>query len=87
MATQGQGGINNPGSNDGTIPPLNPIDDTLVNADPKVFAYNIDLFIEHGSTPSGTNPKETMPAWGDQHKLTPQQIADVIAYVISLNKK
>ncbi len=83
----GQGGINNPGSNDGTIPPLNPIDDTLVNADPKVFAYNIDLFIEHGSTPSGTNPKETMPAWGDQHKLTPQQIADVIAYVISLNKK
>jgi mono/diheme cytochrome c family protein len=27
-----------------------------------------------------------MPAWGDQKKLTDQQIADVIAYVISLNK-
>ena len=26
-----------------------------------------------------------MPAWGDTKKLTPQQIADVIAYVMSLN--
>lgn len=84
---EGTGGVNNPGSDDGTIPPLNPIDDTLVSADPKVFAYNIDLFMEHGSTPSGSNPKESMPAWGDEKKLTPQQIADVIAYVMSLNKK
>ena len=27
-----------------------------------------------------------MTAFGDEGKLTPQQIADVIAYVISLNK-
>jgi len=27
-----------------------------------------------------------MPAWGDQKKLTDQQIADVIAYVLSLNQ-
>ena len=46
---------------------------------------NLDLFLEHGSTPEGPNPKETMPAWGDTKKLTPQQIADVIAYVMSLN--
>jgi mono/diheme cytochrome c family protein len=82
---QGTDGVDNPGSDDGTIPPLNPIDETMVNPDLKVFAYNIDLFLEHGSTPEGPNPKQTMPAWGDDQKLTPQQIADVIAYVISLN--
>ena len=83
---EGKGGVNNPGSKDGTVPPLNPIDDTLKSADPKVFAYNIDLFIEHGSTPEGSSPTLKMLAWGDQKTLTPQQIADVIAYVISLNK-
>ncbi len=82
----GKGGINNPGSTDGTIPPLNPIDDTLVSKDPKVYATNLDLFLEHGSTPAGSSPKEKMPAFGDEKKLQPQQIADVIAYVMSLNK-
>lgn len=82
---KGVGGVDNPGSDDGTIPPLNPIDETMVDKDPKVFATNIDLFIEHGSTPEGDNPKEKMAAWGDDKKLTPQQIADVIAYIISLN--
>jgi mono/diheme cytochrome c family protein len=84
---QGQGGVDNPGSDDGTIPPVNPIDETMVSKDSKVFATNIDLFIEHGSKPEGDNPKEIMAAWGDDKKLTPQQIADVIAYVISLNTK
>jgi S-disulfanyl-L-cysteine oxidoreductase SoxD len=82
---QGVGGVANPGSTDGTIPPLNPIDDTMISKDLKVFAYNIDLFVEHGSSAEGPNPKEKMPAWGDTQKLTPQQIADVIAYLISLN--
>ncbi len=82
---QGTGGNPNPGSDDGTIPPLNPIDPTIANADPKVFATNIDLFVEHGSVPSGPNPTFTMIAWGDRNLLTPQQIADVIAYVMSLN--
>jgi mono/diheme cytochrome c family protein len=82
---QGQAGVNNPGSDDGTVPHLNPIDSSLVNSDPLVFAFNLDLFIEHGSTPSGSSPLLSMPAWGDQKKLTPQQIADVIAYVITLN--
>jgi mono/diheme cytochrome c family protein len=84
-AAQGKGGVANPGSTDGTVPPLNPIDPTIANADPKVFASNVDLFVEHGSTPDGPSPTFSMPAWGDKKALTPQQIADVIAYVISLN--
>lgn len=82
----GKGGNPNPGSDDGTIPALNPIDPTIKSADPKTFAINIDLFVEHGSTPSGPNPTFSMIAWGDKNLLTPQQIADVIAYVMSLNK-
>ncbi len=83
---QGKGGVSNPGSDDGTVPSLNPIDSTLVSTDYKTFAYNVDLFVEHGSTPSGPSPINSMPAWGDKGLLKPQQIADVIAYVISLNK-
>jgi mono/diheme cytochrome c family protein len=83
---EGKGGNPNPGSADGTIPALNPIDPTLKSPDPQTFATNLDLFIEHGSTPEGNNPAFSMPAWGDSKQLTPQEIADVIAYVISLNK-
>ena len=83
-AAQGIGGVSNPGSSDGTVPPLNPIDPTIADADYKTFATNIDLFVEHGSTPEGTTPTFSMPAWGDKKALTPQQIADVISYVISL---
>lgn len=82
---KGKGGIANPGSADGTVPPLNPIDETMVSKDPKVFAYNIDLFIQNGSTPEGPNPAIKMPAWGAENMLSQQQIADVIAYIISLN--
>ncbi len=82
---QGQGGVKNPGSDDGTVPALNPIDETLIDKDPKVYACDLDLFIEHGSTPQGSKPQQVMAAAGDTKQLTPQQIADVIAYVISLN--
>ncbi len=81
----GATGIDNPGSTDGTVPNLNPIDDTLIDKDAVVFATNIDLFIEHGSTPGGKSPTQLMAAFGDKKTLTPQQIADVIAYIISLN--
>jgi mono/diheme cytochrome c family protein len=84
---EGKGGIENPGATDGTVPPLNPIDPTLYSKDSKEFAQNIDLFIEHGSTPAGKAPALKMPALGEQHLLTQQQIADVIAYVIGLNKR
>lgn len=83
---EGKGGVANAGSDDGTVPPLNPIDDTLKSPDYNTYATNLDLFVEHGSTPAGSSPIFTMPNWGDSKKLTPQQIADVIAYVISLNK-
>jgi len=83
---EGKGGLPNPGTTDETVPPLNPIDSTLVNADYKTFATNLDLFLEHGSVPEGPEPVRNMPAWGDRGALTPQEIADVIAYLISLNK-
>jgi mono/diheme cytochrome c family protein len=84
---EGKGGIANPGSTDGTVPALKPIDPTLYSKDSKEFARNIDLFIEHGSTPEGKNPQLRMPTFGAQRLLTQQQIADVIAYCINLNKK
>ena len=82
---EGVGGVENAGSDDGTVPPLNPIDSTLVNKDARVYAANIDLFIEHGSTPEGSGPAQVMTAWGDTNQLDAQGIADVIAYIISLN--
>jgi mono/diheme cytochrome c family protein len=82
----GQGNVLNPGSDDGTVPPLNPIDPSLVSLDDKTNAANIDLFIQNGSTPSGVNPARLMPPFGAQNGLTQQQIADVIAYLLSLNK-
>jgi mono/diheme cytochrome c family protein len=83
---EGRDDVLNPGSDDGTVPSINPIDDTLVSPDYKTYAYNLDLFIQDGSTPPGLNPVFLMPAWGAQNGLTQQQIADVIAYTISLNK-
>jgi cytochrome c2 len=83
---EGKGGILNSGSEAGTIPALNPIEATLFNKSDKVFAANIDLFIEHGSVPKG-KPARTMMAYGDYGLLEPQEIADVIAYIISLNTK
>jgi mono/diheme cytochrome c family protein len=83
---QGATGIDNPGSTDGTVPDLNPIDPGFSLKDAKAFAAQLDAFIEHGSTPDGPSPKNVMDSWGDSSKLTPQQIADVLAYVMSLNK-
>lgn len=82
---QGKGGVKNAGSDDGEVPPLNPIDSTLIDKDPKVYATNLDLFIEHGSKPEGENPTLQMIAFGDEKKLTAQEIADVIAFLMSLN--
>jgi ubiquinol-cytochrome c reductase cytochrome b subunit len=82
---QGTGGVSNPGSDDGEVPVLNPIDKEFVNQDPKVFAENIDRIIQHGSTPPGSNPKLDMPAFGDNNTLTQQEISDIEAYVLQLN--
>jgi mono/diheme cytochrome c family protein len=83
---EGTQGVANPGTDDGSVPTLNPIDPAMVSSDHQTFAYNIDLFIQHGSTPAGPNPAISMPAWGDQNALAQQQIADVISYLISLNQ-
>jgi mono/diheme cytochrome c family protein len=64
---------------------MNPIDPTIANADPKIFATNVDLFIQHGSVPEGPGPMIIMPSFGDSKMLTEQQIADLIAYVMHLN--
>jgi mono/diheme cytochrome c family protein len=82
----GTDNVLNPGSDDGTIPPLNPIDSTLVSSDYQTFAYNLDLFLQNGSVAEGPNAAFQMPAWGADGGLTQQQIADVIAYLISLNQ-
>jgi len=82
----GKGNVANPGTADGTVPPLNPMDENIASSDIKAYTKNVDLYIEHGSTPEGEKPSLTMPAFGDLKKLTPQQIADVIAYTISIAK-
>lgn len=82
---EGVQGIPNPGSDDGSVPVLNPIDPTIANADPKIFATNVDLFIQHGSVPEGPGPMIIMPSFGDSKMLTEQQIADLIAYVMHVN--
>ncbi len=78
-------GLPNPDSDDGAVPALNPIDPTIANPDPKVFATNVDLFVEHGSVPAGPGPQIVMPSFGDGKLLDPQKIADIIAYVLQLN--
>jgi ubiquinol-cytochrome c reductase cytochrome b subunit len=82
---QGTGGVANPGSKDETIPPLNPIDRDEFSPEPKVFAEKIDLYIQHGSRPEGPNPQVSMLSFGDTNALTQQQIADLEAYILSLN--
>jgi len=65
------------------VPSLNPIDRAVVSADPQIFVEHIDQFIQHGipNTEGGPN----MPNFGDSHALTQAQIADLEAYVLSLN--
>jgi mono/diheme cytochrome c family protein len=84
----GANGIANPGSNDGTVPVLNPIDPGFLadsNGDPAIFAHDIDLFLQHGSRPAGPRPLISMPAFGDRHALSQRDIADIEAYVMELN--
>ncbi|MGO9612763.1 MAG: cytochrome b N-terminal domain-containing protein [Dissulfurispiraceae bacterium] len=82
---QGRGSVTNPGSEDGKVPPLNPIDRELFSRDPESFAENIDTFLQHGSIPKGSNPQLHMPTFGDTNSLTQQQIANIEAYVMRLN--
>ena len=73
----GVGGVANPGSQDGTVPPLAPIDPEFNTV------QTMDLTIQHGADEEGSLK---MAAYGDKKLLTQQQIADVMAYILSLNK-
>jgi ubiquinol-cytochrome c reductase cytochrome b subunit len=81
----GKDNVPNPGSDDGKVPPLNPIDRALYDADPDNFIVNIDSFVQHGSTPPGSGPALKMPKFGDSNTLTQPQIAHLEAYVLSLS--
>jgi mono/diheme cytochrome c family protein len=82
---EGVQGIPNPGSDDGSVPVLSPIDPTIASQDPDTFAANVDLFIEHGSVPEGSGPLLMMPSFGESKMLTDQEISDLIAYVMEIN--
>jgi ubiquinol-cytochrome c reductase cytochrome b subunit len=82
---QGKDKVSNPGSSDGTVPPLNPIDPELFNKDARIFTDHIDRYIQHGSIPEGSNPVLHMLDFGDTKSLTQQMIANVEAYVLHLN--
>ncbi|MEW6001222.1 MAG: cytochrome b N-terminal domain-containing protein [Nitrospirota bacterium] len=82
---EGTDKVSNPGSEDGLVPALNPIDRELFNNDPEIFTENIDRFIQHGSTPAGANPQLKMIAFGDTNALTQQQISNIEAYILHLN--
>jgi mono/diheme cytochrome c family protein len=82
---QGTDKVPNPGSDAGTVPPLNPISPNLLNVDPETFADNIDRYIQHGSTPKGQNPGLQMLPFGDSNTLTQQAISEIEAYVMQLN--
>jgi mono/diheme cytochrome c family protein len=76
---EGGGGVPNAGSKDATIPELKPIDEGFSTV------ASMDKVIEHGALPEGDSVEKKMPAFGDEGSLKPQQIADVIAYVLSIN--
>ena len=82
---QGKGKVPNPGSANGTVAPLSPIDPTLFNKNAQTFVNNIDPYIQHGSVPEGPNPVLHMLPFGDSESLTQQMIANVEAYVLHLN--
>jgi ubiquinol-cytochrome c reductase cytochrome b subunit len=82
---KGMDKVPNPGSEDGTVPPLNPIDPNILNKDPQTFADNIDRFIQHGSRPEGQNPALQMLPFGDSNSLNQPTIANIEAYILWLN--
>jgi ubiquinol-cytochrome c reductase cytochrome b subunit len=86
---EGKGGVPNPNSADGTVPELNPIDPEIKSEDSQKFVDNVDAYLQNGSVPEadpeGADPKLKMPSFGNTYALTQQQIADVEAYVLSIN--
>ena len=82
---EGTGKVPNPGSDDGTVPALNPIDPALSDKKAPVFAGKIDRYMQHGSLPDGSGPALFMPDWGDSKTLSQKDIASVEAYIMYIN--
>jgi len=82
---EGVQGLPNSGSDDGSVPVLSPIDPEIANSDASVFAANVDLYLQHGSVPEGSDPLLLMPPFGSREMLSQEEIADLIAYVLQLN--
>ncbi len=92
---QGKGGVPNPGSADGTIPEINPMDPELTGAekgkpiDVQKFVDGVDAFLQNGSVPESdpetADPKYKMPSFGNTNAMTQPQIANVEAYVLQIN--
>jgi ubiquinol-cytochrome c reductase cytochrome b subunit len=82
---RGTRGVVNPGSADGTVPTLNPIDRRMFDARPDVFAESIDSVLQHGSVPEGERPILRMPAFGDSRSLTQPALANLEAYILEIN--
>jgi ubiquinol-cytochrome c reductase cytochrome b subunit len=81
----GMGNVPNPGSTDGVVPGLNPISRKMYNLNALAFVDLIDPIIQNGSVPAGSNPALKMPDFGKANTLTQQQIAQIEAYILSLN--
>jgi mono/diheme cytochrome c family protein len=82
---EGKGGVTNPGSAGGAIPPLSPIDRKFYSSDPQTFATNIDRILQHGSIPKGPMPEKKMLVFGMTKSLTQEEIADLEAYILERN--
>ena len=88
---RGVKGVENPGSADGEVPSLNPIDPALAGKTRQTFVAGLDTFLQNGSVPSeststpNASPRLKMPSFGNTNALTQPQIADLEAYVMQLN--
>jgi mono/diheme cytochrome c family protein len=84
-------GVDNPGSADGTVPSLNPIDPEVKGTTNAEFVTGLDAYLQSGSVPDeststpNASPKLKMPSFGNTFALTQPQIADLEAYVMQLN--
>lgn len=82
---EGVQGIPNPGSNDGTVPPLNPLDPEIKGNDAAAFTSNVLDVLNNGSIPDGSDPLLVMPSFGKSQMLTRQQLSNLIAYLMQIN--
>jgi ubiquinol-cytochrome c reductase cytochrome b subunit len=88
---RGVKGVVNPGSSDGEVPSIDPIDPAVAGKTPQAFVAGLDAFLQNGSTPDSAksppdaSPRLKMPSFGNTYALTQPQIADLEAYVMQLN--